>query len=86
MLIEVVAAGVNRPDVLQRLGRYPVPAGASPLLGLQVAGTIVALGSSVSEWKIGDSVCALTPGGGYAEYCVTPASSCLPIPKGTEHN
>ena len=68
VLIKVAAAGVNRPDVLQRMGRYPVPAGASPLPGLEVAGTIAALGPGVNEWKIGDPVCALTPGGGYAEY------------------
>jgi NADPH2:quinone reductase len=82
VLIKVAAAGVNRPDVLQRLGRYPVPASASPLPGLEVAGTIAAVGSGVSEWKLGDAVCALTPGGGYAEYCVTPASNCLPVPRG----
>jgi NADPH2:quinone reductase len=82
VLIKVAAAGVNRPDVLQRMGRYPVPPTASPLLGLEVAGTVVALGSGVTEWKIGDAVCALTPGGGYAEYCLTPGSNCLPIPKG----
>lgn len=82
VLIKVVAAGVNRPDVLQRMGRYPVPAGASPLPGLEVAGTVVELGSAVTQWKIGDGVCALTPGGGYAEYCIAPASNCLPVPKG----
>ena len=82
VLIKVAAAGVNRPDVLQRMGRYPVPAGASPLLGLEVAGTIAALGVGATEWKIGDPVCALTPGGGYAEYCTAPASNCLPVPKG----
>ena len=82
VLIKVAAAGVNRPDVLQRLGRYPVPAGASPLPGPEVAGIVAALGGGVSEWKIGDAVCALTPGGGYAEYCVAPASNCLPQPAG----
>jgi NADPH2:quinone reductase len=82
VLIKVEAAGVNRPDVLQRLGRYPVPAGASPLPGLEVAGTIAARGEGVTEWKVGDKACALTPGGGYAEYCIAPASNCLPIPKG----
>ena len=81
-LIKVAAAGVNRPDVLQRMGRYPVPPGASPLPGLEVAGTIAALGGDSDTWRIGDAVCALTPGGGYAEYCAAPASSCLPIPKG----
>jgi NADPH2:quinone reductase len=78
----VAAAGVNRPDVLQRQGKYPVPKGASPLPGLEVAGKVVAIGDGVTEWKAGDAVCALTPGGGYAEYCVAPASSCLPVPKG----
>ena len=82
VLIKVAAAGVNRPDVLQRMGRYPVPAGASPLPGLEVAGTIAALGPGVNEWKIGDPVCALTPGGGYAEYCIAPAANCLPLPRG----
>ena len=82
VLIKVAAAGVNRPDVLQRMGRYPVPPGASPLPGLEVAGTVVALDNNVNAWNIGDAVCALTPGGGYAEYCVAPASSCLPFPRG----
>src|SRR2546421_437016 len=80
VLIEVAAAGVNRPDVLQRLGKYPVPPGASDLPGLEVAGTIARLGAGVTEWKIGDRVCALTPGGGYAEHCIAPASNCLPSP------
>ncbi len=82
ILIRVEAAGVNRPDVLQRQGHYPVPAGASDLPGLEVAGTVVALGEGESEWKLGDRVCALVQGGGYAEYCTAPASSCLPVPKG----
>ncbi len=82
VLIEVAYAGVNRPDVFQRMGAYPPPAGASPILGLEVAGTIVAKGDDVTEWKIGDDVCALTPGGGYAEYCAVLASHCLPIPRG----
>jgi NADPH:quinone reductase len=82
VLIQVAAAGVNRPDVLQRMGRYPVPPGASPLPGLEVAGVVAAAGAAVTQWKAGDTVCALTPGGGYAEYCVAPASSCLPIPQG----
>jgi NADPH2:quinone reductase len=68
--------------VLQRQGKYPVPKGASPLPGLEVAGKIVATGDGVTEWSVGDAVCALTPGGGYAEYCAAPASSCLPVPKG----
>jgi len=82
VLIRVVAAGVNRPDILQRSGKYPPPAGASPYMGLEVAGEIVAVGSSVTQWKVGDTVCALTPGGGYAEYCTAPAGHCLPIPAG----
>jgi NADPH:quinone reductase len=82
VLIRVDAAGVNRPDVLQRMGLYPVPAGASDLPGLEVAGAIAALGDGVSEWKIGENVCALTPGGGYAQYCIAPASNCLPVPAG----
>ena len=84
VLIEVAAAGVNRPDVLQRLGKYPVPPGASDLPGLEVAGTLAQVGEGVTQWKVGDKVCALTPGGGYAEYCIAPASSCLPIPKGLD--
>ena len=82
VLIEVAYAGVNRPDVAQRLGRYNPPPGASPVLGLEVSGTIVAAGKDVGEWKVGDAVCALTPGGGYAEKVVTPAAHCLPIPRG----
>ena len=75
-------AGVNRPDCLQRAGAYPPPADASPIIGLEVAGRIAALGDGVTTWQIGDEVCALTPGGGYAEYCATPAGFCLPIPAG----
>ena len=82
VLIEVEFAGVNRPDVLQRSGAYPPPAGASPHLGLEVAGTIAALGEGVTAWKAGDRVCALTPGGGYAEFCVADARHCLPLPAG----
>jgi hypothetical protein len=82
VLIEVAYAGVNRPDVAQRRGHYPPPAGASPYIGLEVAGRIAALGEGVTQWKLGDEVCALTPGGGYAEYCAAPASNCLPVPKG----
>jgi putative PIG3 family NAD(P)H quinone oxidoreductase len=81
VLIRVDAAGVNRPDILQRLGKYPPPPGASPILGLEVAGTIAAAGAQ-SRWKTGDKVCALVPGGGYAEYCVTPDPQCLPVPAG----
>jgi NADPH2:quinone reductase len=82
VLIEVVAAGVNRPDVLQRSGRYPPPRDASPYLGLEVAGRVVALGQGVTEWRIGDEVCALTNGGGYAEYAIAPAGQVLPVPQG----
>jgi NADPH2:quinone reductase len=82
VLIQVTAAGVNGPDLMQRRGLYPPPAGASDLPGLEVAGTVVALGSEVTEWSVGDPVCALTDGGGYAEYCAVLASHCLPVPKG----
>jgi putative PIG3 family NAD(P)H quinone oxidoreductase len=82
VLIQVMFAGVNRPDLLQRAGKYPPPAGASPMLGLEVSGQIMAHGAEVTEWNIGDAVCALTPGGGYAEYCLTNAGHCLPIPQG----
>jgi len=82
VLIKVVAAGVNRPDLLQRQGHYPPPAGASDLPGLEVAGTIAKLGEKVSGWRVGDNVCALLAGGGYAEYCAVPAPQCLPVPKG----
>ena len=82
VLIRVAYAGINRPDVFQRSGSYPPPPDASPLLGLEVSGEIVALGAEVSGWKLGDQVCALTPGGGYAEYCVAPAEHCLPVPAG----
>ena len=82
VLIEVAYAGVNRPDVAQRRGHYPPPPGASPYIGLEVAGRVAALGEGVTQWKLGDEVCALTPGGGYAEYCSAPASNCLPVPKG----
>ena len=82
ILIKVAAAGVNRPDLAQRAGLYPPPPGASDLPGLEAAGTVAALGAGVSGWKLGDTVCALTPGGGYAEYCTAPAPQCLPVPKG----
>ncbi|WP_341936630.1 NAD(P)H-quinone oxidoreductase [Marinimicrobium sp. C2-29] len=80
VLIRVAAAGVNRPDVLQRKGLYPPPEGASPRLGLEVAGEVVAVGAQVQRWQPGDRVCALVNGGGYAQYAVAPASQCLPIP------
>jgi NADPH2:quinone reductase len=82
VLIKVAAAGVNRPDVMQRKGLYPPPAGASDIPGLEIAGTIQALGSNVSHLQEGDRVCALVTGGGYAEYCLASAALCLPIPKG----
>jgi putative PIG3 family NAD(P)H quinone oxidoreductase len=82
VLIEVAAAGVNRPDIAQRQGNYPPPPGASEIPGLEIAGTIVQLGPNVHEWRAGDRVCALVAGGGYAEYCAAPAVQCLPIPRG----
>jgi NADPH2:quinone reductase len=82
VLIAVKAAGVNRPDVLQRLGVYPPPKGASDLLGLEVAGHVVARGPGAERFKDGDAVCALTNGGGYAEFCVAPESATLPVPEG----
>ena len=82
ILIRVEAAGVNRPDIAQRQGTYPPPPGASPLLGLEVAGEVVALGTDASGYRIGDKVCALTNGGGYAAYCTAPATQCLPWPAG----
>ena len=82
VLIKVAYAGVNRPDLLQRAGSYAPPINASPIMGLEVSGEVVAVGSNVTQWKIGDAVCALTPGGGYAEYCAAPAAHCLPIPSG----
>jgi NADPH2:quinone reductase len=80
VLIEVAAAGVNRPDVMQRRGIYPPPPGASDIPGLEVAGTVAGVGDAVQRWRIGDRVCALVSGGGYAEYCVAPAPQCLPLP------
>ncbi|HKW36837.1 MAG TPA: NAD(P)H-quinone oxidoreductase [Burkholderiales bacterium] len=82
VLIEVAAAGVNRPDTMQRAGNYPVPPGASDIPGLELAGSVVALGDGVRGWKVGDSATALVAGGGYAEYCTAPTPQCLPIPKG----
>jgi NADPH2:quinone reductase len=80
VLIRVCAAGINRPDVLQRQGLYPPPADASSVLGLEVAGEIIACGADVKFWQVGDKVCALVNGGGYAEFAVAPAAQCLPIP------
>ena len=82
LLIAVDHAGVNRPDVQQRAGKYPPPPGASPILGLEVSGTIAAVGVGVTGWRVGESVCALAPGGGYAEFCVVPVGQALPVPKG----
>jgi NADPH2:quinone reductase len=82
VLIRVLAAGVNRPDVQQRLGLYPPPPGANPVLGLEVAGEVVAAGAAATQYAPGDLVCALTNGGGYAEYCVAPAAQALPWPHG----
>ncbi len=82
VLIEVVAAGVNRPDVLQRKGAYPPPPGASDIPGLEVAGKIVELGESIGTLAVGDHVCALVTGGGYAQFCLAPAPQCLPVPTG----
>jgi putative PIG3 family NAD(P)H quinone oxidoreductase len=84
VLIKVRAAGVNRPDVMQRRGRYPPPPGASDIPGLEVAGTVEAVGDGVSGWSIGDAICALVAGGGYAEFCLAPSPQCLPIPRGMD--
>ncbi|MGQ7790844.1 NAD(P)H-quinone oxidoreductase [Faunimonas sp. B44] len=82
VLVRVVAAGVNGPDLMQRKGLYPPPKGASDLLGLEISGEIVAVGAEAKGWQVGDTVCALTNGGGYAEYCAVEAEHCLPIPDG----
>ena len=82
VLIRVAAAGVNRPDVMQRQGRYPAPPGAPDIPGLEVAGTIEKIGPAVTAWGGGEEVCALVAGGGYAEWCVAPAEQCLPVPRG----
>jgi len=84
LLIKVAASGVNRPDVFQRRGRYPPPPGASDIPGLEVAGTVDAIGDGVSGWQVGSAVCALVAGGGYAEYCTAPAPQCLPVPRGLD--
>jgi putative PIG3 family NAD(P)H quinone oxidoreductase len=84
VMIKVEAAGVNRPDVMQRMGHYPPPPGASDIPGLEVAGVIVKVAHGVSEWRMGDRVCALAAGGGYAEFCVVPAPQCLPLPRGID--
>ena len=84
ILIRVTAAGVNRPDALQRAGAYDPPKGASDLPGLECSGTIAAVGAGVTRWNVNDEVCALLPGGGYAEYVTTPADHALPVPKGLD--
>ena len=82
VLIKVAAAGLNRADLLQRAGLYPPPEDASPIMGLEVAGTVLAVGDKVTNWQVGDPVCALTHGGGYADHAVAPEGQCLPIPSG----
>ena len=82
VLIKVAATGVNRPDIMQRKGLYPAPSGASDIPGLEVAGTVVAIGGAICHLQSGDAVCALVTGGGYADYCLATASHCLPIPEG----
>lgn len=82
VLVRVAYAGVNRPDVAQRSGSYPPPPDASPVIGLEVSGRIAAVGEGVTTWREGDAVCALTPGGGYAEFCKVPAGHVLPVPRG----
>ncbi|HBR27788.1 MAG TPA: NAD(P)H-quinone oxidoreductase, partial [Rhizobiales bacterium] len=82
ILIEVKAAGINRPDVLQRQGLYPPPKGAPDILGMEVAGKVVALGPGATRFMVGDLVCALVSGGGYAEFCAVPEAMSLPIPQG----
>ena len=82
LLIAVRAAGINRPDCLQRMGAYPPPPGASDIPGLEIAGEVEAVGSAVRDFEPGDRVCALVPGGGYAEYCTVHATNALPVPSG----
>ena len=82
ILIKVAAAGVNRPDVVQRQGHYAPPEGTTDIPGLEVSGTVVALGDGVSDWKIGDTLCALVAGRGYGEYVTAPIEQCLPVPEG----
>jgi NADPH2:quinone reductase len=84
LLVRVEAAGVNRPDIMQRLGKYAPPPGASDVPGLEVAGTVERAGSGATRWRTGDRICALVAGGGYAEYCAVPEPQCLPIPSGLD--
>src|SRR5262245_15274009 len=84
LIVAVEAAGVNRPDLMQRQGKYPPPPGASDIPGLEIAGTVLTVGRSVTRWRKGDRVCALVAGGGYAEQCVVPEPQCLPVPDGLE--
>ena len=84
VLVKVAAAGVNRPDVAQRMGVYPPPPGHSPLPGLEIAGEVAEIGAGVTRWKVGDSVCALVNGGGYAQYCIAEETAALPIPAGLD--
>jgi putative PIG3 family NAD(P)H quinone oxidoreductase len=84
VLIKVAAAGVNRPDVFQRRGRYPPPPGASDIPGLEVSGVVEAIGADVRDCRVGDAICALVAGGGYAEYCTAPVPQCLPAPRGLD--
>jgi putative PIG3 family NAD(P)H quinone oxidoreductase len=84
VLVRVAATGVNRPDIMQRRGMYSPPPGVSDIPGLEIAGTVAALGPEVSKWKVGDTLCGLVAGGGYAEYCAAPAPQCLPFPKGLD--
>ena len=80
VLVRVAAAGVNRPDVMQRQGKYPPPKGVTDIPGLEIAGTVASVGDGVADWSVGDTLCALVAGGGYAEYCPAPATQCLPVP------
>ena len=82
VLVKVAAAGVNGPDLMQRRGLYPAPKGASDLLGLEISGHVAAVGESVDTWRVGDALCALTNGGGYADYCAVDARHCMPVPAG----
>ena len=82
ILVKTAYAGINRPDIMQRQGLYPMPKGVTPIMGLELSGTVAAIGEGVTAFKPGDEICALTDGGAYAEYCIVPATQALPIPKG----